>query len=293
MGATNSTTHYGLPQFVGTDKPAWLVDFNGSMASIDSAIYNAESKADTAQQAVDTADTNIQAMQASLQALQSSVASLTTVVSSNTGSINTITSLIGNGEPTTTDKTIIGAINEIYDDIGHGDGIQAEEVTYSNTVSGLTADDVQGAIDEVVSMIPSAPTEHGIYELWKNSDITQAFTPQSITIQNFDTNRYDAIWIAVENSANESAGASLHQFDRDVLSISGFNGTLAYMTVNSSGKMQRNLRGVSFSVSGTTLTVTFAKGVANVYQTYGSSPDANDSNSVLIPVRILGLVHNS
>lgn len=35
MGATNTTTNYNLPIFIETDKPAWLVDFNGAMRSID------------------------------------------------------------------------------------------------------------------------------------------------------------------------------------------------------------------------------------------------------------------
>ena len=36
MSATNTTTNYSLPIFIETDKPAWLVDFNGAMRSIDS-----------------------------------------------------------------------------------------------------------------------------------------------------------------------------------------------------------------------------------------------------------------
>jgi hypothetical protein len=35
MGATNRTQNYNLPQFVGSDKPTWLGDFNGAMSSID------------------------------------------------------------------------------------------------------------------------------------------------------------------------------------------------------------------------------------------------------------------
>lgn len=35
MSATNTTTNYGLPIFIGSDKPAWLVDFNGAMNAID------------------------------------------------------------------------------------------------------------------------------------------------------------------------------------------------------------------------------------------------------------------
>lgn len=35
MTATNKTANYKLSQFVGTDRPTWLVDYNGDMAKID------------------------------------------------------------------------------------------------------------------------------------------------------------------------------------------------------------------------------------------------------------------
>lgn len=35
MTATNHTENYNLSQFVGTDRPAWLVDYNGDMEKID------------------------------------------------------------------------------------------------------------------------------------------------------------------------------------------------------------------------------------------------------------------
>lgn len=35
MTATNRTKTYNLSQFVGTDRPTWLVDYNGDMAKID------------------------------------------------------------------------------------------------------------------------------------------------------------------------------------------------------------------------------------------------------------------
>lgn len=35
MTATNHTKNYNLSQFVGTDRPTWLVDYNGDMAKID------------------------------------------------------------------------------------------------------------------------------------------------------------------------------------------------------------------------------------------------------------------
>lgn len=35
MSSTNHTANYNLPQFVGTDKPAWLGDINPAMTAID------------------------------------------------------------------------------------------------------------------------------------------------------------------------------------------------------------------------------------------------------------------
>ena len=48
MSHTNSTTNYGLPQFLTGDKPAWLTDINNAFSDIDTAVYNAQTKANTA-----------------------------------------------------------------------------------------------------------------------------------------------------------------------------------------------------------------------------------------------------
>lgn len=38
MTATNHTNNYNLSQFVGTDRPTWLGDYNGDMAKIDAQL---------------------------------------------------------------------------------------------------------------------------------------------------------------------------------------------------------------------------------------------------------------
>lgn len=52
MSSTNHTTNYNLPQFVGSDKPAWLGDINPAMSAIDSAMHTNATKA---QQGIDDA----------------------------------------------------------------------------------------------------------------------------------------------------------------------------------------------------------------------------------------------
>ena len=49
MSHTNSTPNYNLPQFVTTDKPAWLTDINNAFSAIDTGIDAAKDAADAAQ----------------------------------------------------------------------------------------------------------------------------------------------------------------------------------------------------------------------------------------------------
>lgn len=105
------TTYYNLPQYEGNDKTAWLTIFNQAMLDIDGGIHEAKLEADTASTAAEAATAAASSAQSGVTALQNSVNTLI-------GTVNTITSLIGNGEPTTTDKTLIGAINEINAKVG-------------------------------------------------------------------------------------------------------------------------------------------------------------------------------
>lgn len=49
MSHTNSTTNFGLPQFITTDKPAWLTDVNVAYTAIDTAMKNNQTAAANAQ----------------------------------------------------------------------------------------------------------------------------------------------------------------------------------------------------------------------------------------------------
>ena len=174
MSATNSTANYELPIFLATDKPAWLTDWNGAMSAIDTAIHTAQAAADGAQTTASAATADISTINASLTTITGNITSLTTSVNSNTGAINTINSLIGNGEPTTTDKTLIGAINEIYGMItGGSNPIEADDVAYDNTTSGLNASNVQAAIDELAGAgaggVNYSTTEHKV-GTWINGE---------------------------------------------------------------------------------------------------------------------------
>lgn len=121
MSSTNKTTNYNLSQFIGSDKPAWLVDYNGDMSAIDTQMKANADAAAAAQTTANTADGKADTNASAISTLDSQINGASGVaadVVSLQGSVNTINSLIGNGEPTTTDKTLIGAINELDSDTG-------------------------------------------------------------------------------------------------------------------------------------------------------------------------------
>lgn len=225
MAHTNSTPNYELSQFLGTDKPAWLVDYNGDMLKIDTALNaNADAEAASAED---------------IQELQDAIGAegLTGRITDIENDIGDIKTEIGSVELPTTAQSLTGAIAElkgvnddqntaiginttniaqvggavegvsqlaytianVYDssatyavgdyaiyqntlykcttainvgetfdpakwtsvkvmsEVGQGSGgsVAADTVSYDNTTSGLSATNVQNAIDEVKDLIPS------------------------------------------------------------------------------------------------------------------------------------------
>ena len=140
MSATNHTTNYELPVFIGTDKPAWLVDWNGAMNAIDTAIKQAETKADQAGTDVGSIQSDIIIINSSLNTLNNAVSQLRIDTNANTGAINTIQELIGNGTPTTTDHTLIGAINEINAKVYDFDLTAHNDITVTSAITGVSVD---------------------------------------------------------------------------------------------------------------------------------------------------------
>ena len=175
MSATNATTNYNFPLFIGTDKPAWLVDWNSAMSAIDSAIKAVDTDVQGAIVDISGLSSTVAAHTSSISTISGQITVITTNLNTATGNINTINSLIGNGTPTTTDQTLIGAINELHanqgdlDDLttpaaslvaainaitGGGGAVAASAVSFDPTGTSLVSVNVQAAIVELLGKIP-------------------------------------------------------------------------------------------------------------------------------------------
>lgn len=83
MSSTNKTTYYNLSQYIGTDKPTYLQDYNSDMSKIDQAIHDANGVATTANQSAGSAEakaeqanTNVVALQGRVGAVEGTVENL-------------------------------------------------------------------------------------------------------------------------------------------------------------------------------------------------------------------------
>lgn len=177
MSHTNSTTHYSLPQFIGTDTPAWLTDVNSAMSDIDAAVYAREQaiaanandiaaldgRLDTAEANITSLDGDINTpgtgILARLSVDETAISNNTNNISTNTGnisSLNTTVSAIQTARPNIVSGTLAAA-----DWSGSSIDIADTAVTAKSIINiGLAADPTaaQVAAWQAANIVPGAVT---------------------------------------------------------------------------------------------------------------------------------------
>lgn len=80
MSATNNTTYLDLPQFIGTDVPSWLGDFNGAMEKIDTGYNKVDIKAGQAASTANSASSKADINKQSITSINAELKTLKTAV---------------------------------------------------------------------------------------------------------------------------------------------------------------------------------------------------------------------
>lgn len=137
MSATNHTTNYSLSQFIGTDKPAWLVDYNNDMSAIDAQMKQNADDASAANTLAGTADGKADANALAIQTLDNQIntpgTGLAADVAANALAIQGVNNTVGNTPLDTTAQTCTGAINELDNEInGTGNIIDRLDILETN-----------------------------------------------------------------------------------------------------------------------------------------------------------------
>ena len=167
MASTNKTTNYELSQYIGTDKPTYLTDYNQDMSKIDAGIHAAKSEAD--QNATDigtlsslTTDSKTNLV-AAINEVDDHADTNAGNIATNTSNIATNTTHIGTlANLTTASKTdLVVAANEINAKVGNISNLETD--TKTSTVA---------AINEVNSLINKLNITH--YDTYDINSITSS-----------------------------------------------------------------------------------------------------------------------
>ena len=121
FASTNKTANYELPQFVGTDKPTWLGDFNEAMSDIDAgmhenatAIASMESDVATATQAASQASQDVTTLTGTVNTLSGRVTNVETTANNAQSTANSALN-VANTKVSTNDLfDLIYPVGSIY-----------------------------------------------------------------------------------------------------------------------------------------------------------------------------------
>lgn len=113
MSHTNETLNYKLPQFVDTDQPTWLGDFNGAMNSIDTGIAGVGANASTALSAANNAVNRVGQVESTIAGVQTTANSAYSLSATNQSDISTLDGKVAQLEtkfPLTSESLANGAV---------------------------------------------------------------------------------------------------------------------------------------------------------------------------------------
>lgn len=162
MAHTNSTDNYGLPQWIGTDKPTFLGDFNSAFSTIDTAMKN---NADAATTAVSTANT------ASTAATTASTNATTALNTANSAATDAATAVTTAGAADTKATQALAAAST------------AETAAAANTITNL-APAYDSTLTYAVGDLVTYVDAQGSGKLYKC--IVAVGTPEEFNINKWD-----------------------------------------------------------------------------------------------------------
>lgn len=217
MSSTNKTTNYELSQFVGSDKPAWLTDYNQDMAKIDAGIDAAQDTATGADGKADANTANIGDMSyLSTTAKNTLVAAINEIDSNTDAAANTASAAAtaANSAQTTANTAVAGlqrfnltnkitltpttnrgSLNaSITNAQFAGDSTNSVFKVYGRVyISGLSG--ISGTVNVTIGTTPLRPTSAYtintaaiVYRTYTNS--TSDVVPRNITVNTDGTITY-------------------------------------------------------------------------------------------------------
>lgn len=159
MAHTNETLNYKLPQFVDTDQPTWLGDFNGAMNSIDTGIAGVGANASTALSAANNAVNRVGQVESTIAGVQTAANNAYSLSATNQKDISTLDGKVAQLEtkfPLTSESLANGAVT----------APKLDQTAIAAMWAGLTVrrfNSTNSGADNAGMLVPSGGTMVGFY----------------------------------------------------------------------------------------------------------------------------------
>lgn len=140
MSSTNKTTYYDLSQYIGTDKPTYLGDYNSDMSKIDAGIHDAEDKATTASQSAGSAVARVGEVEKTVKAHTEAITALQGDVSGLKESVKTAqeTATSGSNKADSAQQTANSALLTANNASAKADNINKDTTLWTGSIKNST-----------------------------------------------------------------------------------------------------------------------------------------------------------
>lgn len=140
MSSTNKTTYYDLSQYIGTDKPTYLGDYNSDMSKIDAGIHDADDKATTASQNAGSAIARVNEVEKTVQSHTSAITTLQTDVTGLKESVKTAqeTATTGSNKADSAQQTANSALLTANNASAKADNVNKDITLWTGSVKNST-----------------------------------------------------------------------------------------------------------------------------------------------------------
>lgn len=209
MGSTNKTTNYGLSQFIASDKPAWLVDYNGDMEKIDVVMEENKQSAEGNSTKITQIETNleqvtqtVQNQGTTLQEYGTTLTQHTTLIGQNSQNISQL-----QGSVDALEELVDERENDIWVFIAGTDGIGVKDGTWKTSWIGYAMEYINRPDTRVVvltnqgaGMVQAGISGQNFLGMLQNANISNKNLVTRIYIgsnnaDNLNTTNYINYWL--------------------------------------------------------------------------------------------------
>jgi len=137
MSSTNKTAELQLSQFIGTDIPSILTDYNGDMQKIDAGVREVKQATAGAIGDLSSVTARVTNAEQSISGLNSTVQGIATRVVTAEGEIDALQTSVGNLETAVNTKADASAVTALQDDVDDIEAVIPDTASTSNKLATM------------------------------------------------------------------------------------------------------------------------------------------------------------